>query len=270
MLTQRGVLLQPIRMGGFRSNFQPFRMGQLIDIKPTFNPSIQVKVETGIERYLLPIGLLASGVAAFVLGTALPTKWRPATTISGLGLVGAGVGVFLYRGLKKADGAAPAPGGPAPVLPPPPSGGQAVTTESSGPQAFQPPTLDGFNSIQFQVVSPASGQTIGSSGGFLFFGSKKIPVQLRMYNPTNESVTFNLDFAWDEAPGFTGYDRGLFRGTQSFQVTLGPNEQKNQTFDLPIRTDVSWTQIQTALSIYKKRTPLENSQMIANLSFTVT
>lgn len=266
MLNERAVRLTPVRMAGFKSHFEPFRMGQLVQLSPTISPNIDIKVETGIEQYLLPIGLLGGGVAAFVLGTTLPKDWRRVTTLSGLALVAGGVGVFLYRGWKRSS---PAPAPAAPKAPPPPSGGVPVSTGDSAPPAFTPPTNDAFNGLQFQVVSPAPDQTIQASGGFFVFGSKKIPVQLRMYNPSNEMVTFNLDFVWDEFPAVTGYDRGQFHGSQSFQVTLGPNEEKNQTFELPIQTDVSWTQIQAALAIFKKRTPLERDQLLANITFTV-
>lgn len=271
-----GIRLAAIRAGGFRPHFEPLRLGvdqaprlaQLVTLSPTISPNIQVEVQTGLDQYLLPLGLMAGGVAAFVLGTALPKKTRPVTTISGLGLVAAGLGVIVYRGWKKSSGAASAA---APAPPPaPPSGGVPVESGSSAPPAFQPPSNDAFNGLQIQVVSPAPDQSIVSSGGFLFFGAKKIPVQLRIYNPSNEQVTFNLDFVWDEMPGFTGYDRGQYHGTQSFQVTLGPNEEKNQTFDLSIQTDVSWTQIQAALAIYKKRTPFERDQLLSNITFTVT
>lgn len=264
MLGERPVRLQPVRLATFRSHFEPFRLGvpQRLGQLVSLNPNIQVQVQTGIEQYLLPIGLMAGGVAAFVLGTALPKGTRPVTTITGLGFVAAGVGVILYRAWKK-PGAAPA----APP-PPPPSGGVPVGADSSAP-GFQPPSNDAFNGLQIQVVSPGPDQSIGASGGFFLFGSKKIPVQLRMYNPSNEQTTFNLDFVWDEMPAVAGYNRGQYHGSYSVQVTLGPNEEKNQTIELPIQADVSWTQIQVALALYKKRTPFEREQLLSNITFTV-
>jgi hypothetical protein len=260
------VELRPVRLAGYR----PVRLGQLVTLNPTISPNIQVQVQTGFEQYLLPVGLMAGGVSAFVLGTALPKNLRPVTTISGLGLVLSGVGVILYRAWQKSKAAAAAaPGQATPAAPPPPSGGIPVTSDVAGAPAFQPPTTDAFNMLQIQVVSPGPDQQVSSSGGFLFFGQKTFPVQLRMFNPSGETVTFNLDFVWDESPGFTGYSRGQYHGTKSFQVTLGPNEEKNQSFDLPIQTDVPWTQIQGALALYKKRTPAENEQLVSNTTFTI-
>lgn len=268
----KGQAIRPVRLAGYRPRpvcLDRNKLGQLVTLSPTISPNINVEVQTGLDQYLLPIGLMAGGVAAFVLGTALPQKTRPVTTISGLALVAGGVGVIVYRSWKKAS-AAPAVPGQAPAAPAPPSGAIPVGTDAASTPAFQPPSPGAFGSLQIQVVSPASGQSIGSVGGFLGFGTKKIPVQLRMYNPSGEPVTFNLDFVWDEAPGFTGYDRGQYHGGTSFQVTLGAGEEKNQTFELPIQTDVTWTQIQAALAIYKKRTPLENAQLLSNITFTVT
>jgi hypothetical protein len=265
MFQGQAVKIKPVRLAAWR----PRPLGQLVTLNPTISPNIQVEVQTGLDQYILPIGLMGGGVALFVLGTALEKKMRPVTTIAGLALVASGVGVTVYRSWKKSS-AAPAPAPAAPAAPPPPSGGIPVGTDAASTPAFQPPSADAFNSLQIQIVSPGPDQSIGSTGGFLFLGTKKIPVQLRMYNPSSEAVTFNLDFVWDEMPGFTGYDRGQYHGTSSFQVTLGPGEEKNQTFELPIQTDVTWTQIQTALAIYKKRTPLENEQLLSNITFTVT
>lgn len=249
--------LSPVSLRGPRP-LQFGQLGQLVSV----NPNVNVSIQTGIEQYLFPAGLLAGGAGMFVLGTAIPKDVRPWTTIAGLALLGAGVGVLVYRGLKKGGGA------PAPAAPATPSGGISTTTPG-GPPSFVPPSMDNFRTLQMEVVSPAPDQTIQSSGGFLFFGSKSIPVVLRLYNPASEEVTFNLDFAWDEFPGFTGYNRDIGRGTTSFQVKLGPGEEKNQTFDLPIQTTQSWTQMQVALAIYKKRTPVEVQQLLSNITFTV-
>lgn len=248
--------IKPVTLAGYsmpRTRPSP-RLAQLV----TVNPNIKVEVNTGLEQYLFPAGLMAGGGAMFLLGTAVPSWAKPWTTIAGLALVGSGVGVLLYRGLKKAAAAAAA-------APPRPSGGVTVDDAPS----FQPPPETAFRTLQLSVVTPQSGQTIASEGGFLGFGSKKIPVHLRMFNPSESEVTFNLDFSWDEFPAFTGYDRGQYRGVESFQVTLGPNEQKNQTFNLPIQTDVTWTQMQVALAMHARRTPQENQQLLSNITFTV-
>lgn len=236
------------------------RMGQLV----TVNPQIQVSVNTGIEQYLFPVGLMAGGGASFLVGTAFPQSVRPITTILGLALVASGVGVLIYRGTKgSAPAAAPAPAAPTGGVPIASGPGQAP------PPSFTPPTQDAFAALQISVVSPQSGQTISSVGGFLGFGSKSIPIQLQMYNPSADPVTFNLNFAWDEMPSLAGYDRGQYHGTQSFQVTIPGGQVQNQTFNLTIQTDVSWSQMQADAQVYTQRTPQENQQLLANLTFTV-
>jgi len=261
----QGVRIQSISLAAYRPPpARPFvrrpHVGQLVSV----SPNVQVSVNTGIEQYLFPVGLMAGGGAMFVLGTTIPDKLRFLTTLAGLGLLATGVGVLIYRGTKGGGAAA------APAAPPPPSGGVPVDSSAPSAPAFQPPTVDSFRSLQLQVVSPQPDQSISHSGGFLGFGSKTIPVQLRMFNPSGDQITFNLDFTWDEFPAFTGYDRGQYHGSTSFQVTLGANEEKNQTFDLPMQTDVSWTQMQVDMQIYKKRTPDEVQQMLSNITFTVT
>ncbi len=173
-----------------------------------------------------------------------------------------GVGVLIYRGLNKAQPAAPAA---------PPSGGVPVQSDQN-PPAFTPPPPDAFRALQLSIVSPTADQQLPSSGGVLGWltGQKTFPVQLRMYNPSSTPVTFNLDFAWDEYPSFGGYDRAHVQGAKSYQVALGAGEQKNQTFDLPVQTGESWTQIQLSLQMYTRRTPQENQQLLGNLTFTVT
>lgn len=254
--------IQPVRMAGtaplLRSS--PRRMAQLVSIAP----DIHVDVNTGIEKYLFPIGLMAGGASMFILGTAIPMKLRWLTTLSGLGLMAGGVGILIYRGT---GGGASGPAAPAAA--PAPSGGTPVTPGASAP-AFQPPSTDDFAGLQIQVVSPAPDQSIAANGGFLGFGQKTIPMQLRIYNPAANSVTFNLDFSWMELPSFSGYDLAQHNGTYSAQVTVGAGEEKNQTFSLPIQTDVPWTQIQVALALNKKRTPSDNDQLLSNITFTVT
>ncbi len=233
------------------------KMGQLV----TVNPKIDVSVNTGIEQYLFPIGLMAGGGATFVLGSAVPPSIKPITTVAGLALLASGVGVLIYRGMKGSAAPAPAPAAPSP------SGGVPVSGQA--PPAYQPAPQDAFRSIQISVASPQSGQTISSAGGFLDLGSKSIPVQLQMYNPSPIDVTFILNFSWDEMPSLAGYDRGQYHGTQSFQVRLGAGQVQNQTFSLPIQADVTWSQMQADLQVYTQRTPQENQQLLSNLTFTV-
>lgn len=239
----------------------PRKLGQLVSV----NPQVQVQVNTGIEQYLFPVGLMAGGGAAFIAGTALPEKSRFVTTIIGLALLAAGVGVLIYRGTKKPAAAPAAPTAPAPT------GGTPISTTpgQAPPAAFTPPPADAFSAIQVSVLSPAADQTIQSSGGFLGFGAKSIPIQVSMYNPSPVDVTFNLNFAWDEMPSLAGYDRGQYHGTQSYQVTIPAGQVQNQTFNLPVQADVTWSQMQCDVQVYTQRTPQENQQLLSNLTFTV-
>lgn len=265
-----GLQLMSIPIAGAKSKaFAPPRpshllpagtkLGQLV----TVNPNVQVTVQTGIEKYLFPVGLMAAGGAAFIVGTVIPKDYKLVTTLAGLGLIGWGVYVLIKGGTSGA--AAPQPGAPAPT-PPPPTG---ATPVEASPQPFVPPSVPAFNQIQTELVSPAQDGNVSSVGTFLGIGTKKIPVLMRFYNPTSESVTFNLVFDWTEQGSSFGYSLSPLNGSKEFQVTLGPGEQKNQEFELPVVTSGSTGQMDVGLSVYKKRLPNENKFLIMTRTFTV-
>lgn len=234
------------------------RMAQLVSV----NPNVSVTVQTGLEKYLFPVGLMAAGGASFIVGTVIPPSLKVVTTLSGLGLIGWGVYVLIKGG--QSGGAAPV--APA-ATPPPPTG---ATPIEASPQPFVPPSIPAFNMVQIEMVSPLDSATIGNVGTFLGIGTPKIPIMLRFYNPTQEPVTFNLEFEWDEFAAVIGYNRASKHGTQVFQVSLGPGEEKNQEFDLVIQTSGYSSQIDVALSLYKKRLPNENRVLAMTRTFTVT
>lgn len=258
--------LEPVRLAGYRP--APYRksprVGQLVSIAPNVN----VQVQTGIEKYLFPVGLMAGGASLFILGTAIPMDLRWTTTLAGLGLMGSGVGVLIYRGTQVAAPAAPAGSAPAPAPGTPPAAAPPVGQGTQAP--YVAPAPSDFASLQVQVISPQPDDTISHTGGFLGFGSENIPIQVRFYNPTQNDVTFNLNFAWTESPAFSGYNRDISNGTQTFQVTVAAGEEKNQTFNLPIQTTEIWTQMQVAMSMSDQRTPGDNPQLLSNITFTVT
>jgi len=224
----------------------------------TVNPKVDLTISTGLEKYMFPVGLMAGGAASFLVGSVIPESFRPVTTVIGLGLLGWGV----YTLIKGGTAAPAAPAGPTP----PPSG---ATPTTASPQAFQPPTTSAFNTLQIQVVTPQPDQTIAHLGGL--FSSDRIPIVMSLFNPSSETVTFNLQFEWDEFPTFAGVNRGPNHGSQSFQVTLGPNEEKNQTFELPYQSSGFGTSsMGVSMAVYKKRTPNEAQQLVTNITFNVT
>jgi hypothetical protein len=249
--------------GNFRSQVRPLspfgpRLGQLV----TVNPNVNLTVQTGIEKYMFPIGLMAGGAASFLVGSVIPESFRPITTIIGLGLVGWGVYTLLKGG---PTGSGPS-AGPTPPPPPPPTGAAPAT---ASPAAFTPPTASAFSQLQVQLTSPQPDQTIEHLGGI--FSSDRIPVVMTIYNPSGETVTFNMNFVWDEFPSMIGYNRAPNHGTKTFQMTLGPNEQKNETFELPYQSS-GWgtTAMSVNLAIYKQRTAGENPILISNTTFNVS
>lgn len=237
------------------SSRNPGRLGQLV----TVNPNVSVNVQTGLEKYLFPVGLMAAGGASFIVGTVIPPSLKVVTTLSGLGLIGWGVYV-LIKGGTSAAGAAPA------APPPPPTG---ATPIEASPQPFVPPSMPAFNMVQIEMVSPIDNATLSSVGTFLGIGIPKIPVMLRLYNPAQEAVTFNLEFEWDEFATVADINRSPRHGTQVFQVSLGPGEEKNQEFDLVVQTGGYSSSISIALSLFKKRVPNENHWLVMTKTFTL-
>lgn len=240
--------------------FMPSRgnkLGQLVNV----NPSVAVNIQTGLERFLFPVGLMAAGGASFVVGTVIPPSLKIVTTLSGLGLIGWGVYALIKGGPGGTASSSPA------ATPPPPTG---ATPIEASPQPFIPPSAPALGQIQIEMVSPLSGATLSSTGTFLGIGTPKMPILLRFYNPTRESLTFNLEFEWDEFAAVGDWNRDPQHGTQVFQVTVGPGEEKNQQFDLVIKTSGYSSSVDVALAIYKKRVPNENRMLAMTRTFTVT
>jgi len=251
-------------IGNSRAQVKPLspfgqRMGQSL---VTVNPNVNLTVQTGIEKYMFPIGLMAGGAASFLVGSVIPESFRPITTIIGLGLVGWGV----YTLLKGGPGGGAPSAGPTPPPPPPPTGSSPAT---ASPAAYTPPTASAFSQLQIQLTSPQPDQTIEHLGSL--FSSDRIPVVMMIYNPSGETVTFNMNFEWDEFPSMVGYNRAPNHGSKTFQMTLGPNEQKNETFELPYQSSGFATSAMSVnLAIYKQRTAGENPILISNTTFNVS
>lgn len=236
------------------------KLGQLV----TVNPNVQVTVKTGLENYLFPVGLMAAGGASFLVGTVVPPAFKIVTTLAGLGLIGWGVYVLIKGGTS--SGAAQQPGAPA-ATPPPPVG---ATPVQASPQPFVPPTTPAFNQLQIAMISPNESDVVKSTGTFLGIGTPKMPIQLQVYNPTGEQVTFTLEFEWDEYPSFADVNLTPKHGTANYQVTLGPGEAKNETFSLPLASGGFSSAIDVALQVYKRRVANENRFLVQNQAFKVT
>lgn len=241
--------------------WRPFLgQGSLIDIKPEIKidkPSIPINIDLG--SLPLSVGLFAASGLTFLLRTALPDGWpKTVALIGGGGLAAAGV-VNLV--LPKAKAAPAAPASPAA----PPSGAAAAEDKPAG---FVPPSTQAFIRVQAEMVSPQSDQEVEHLGWLLT--SDRIPIVMRFYNPSAEPVAFNLDFEWDEYPSLVGYNREPNHGAKSFQVSLAANEERNQSFELPVATGGFSTSLTVGMTLYKKRTPEENRVLLLSRTFVVT
>lgn len=274
---QNGFAQRPmLRPVSLRPQYRPMayrpRLAQpFVEVKPQVSVPINAPISAPINIELgglpLSIGLFAGAGLAFLVRGGVPEGWpKSVALITGTGLAIGGIVNLVFP--KKAVAPAPAPAAPAaPSGPPaPPSG---VTSDEQKGAGFTPPSIPAFTRVQFEIVSPTPDQEIAHTGTFLGIGTSKIPVVLRLYNPTDESVTMNLEFEWDEFPSVIGYNREPNHGAKSVQVTLAPKEERNDTFSLPIVSS-GWSALSVALAIYKKRTPEENRFLVINETFNVT
>jgi hypothetical protein len=68
-----------------------------------------------------------------------------------------------------------------------------------------------------------------------------------------------------------GYNRAPNHGSKAFQMTIGPNQEKNESFELPYQSSgFATSSMSVSLAIYKKRTPDENPMLISNTTFNVS
>ena len=247
----------------------PF-LSQLVEVKaPQITIPISAPISTPINIDLgslpLSVGFFAGSGITFLVRSGVPEGWpQTAATILGAGLAVAGV-VNLF--LKKAQ-APPAPAPPPAAGPPPPPPAGAAASEPAAPPPFQPPSAGAFMGLQFELVSPKPDEEVKHLGWFLT--GDRIPVALRMLNPSDEAATFNLEFEWEEFPSMIGYNLSPSRAAKAFQIALGPKEEKNETFELPIASGSGWSSIAVALSVYKKRTPTDPRALVVNVTFNVS
>jgi hypothetical protein len=265
-----GIRLAQVPLApAWRPSPRPF-LSQLVEVRPQVTIPISAPITTPINIDLgslpLSIGLFAGSGITFLVRSGVPEGWpQAAATVVGSGLALAGVvNLFLKKSAPAQPAAPPPPLPPAAGPPPPPPAG---ATAAEAP-AFTPPSPSAFVGLQFELVSPRPGQEIAHLGWFLT--SDRIPVTIRIFNPSPERTTFNLEFEWEEFPSFATFNTSPSKSSKSFQVTLGPGEEQNQNFELPIASGSGWTSMAVALSVYKKRTPTDNRVLIVNSTFNVT
>lgn len=269
-VSQRQVLFPVNLRPQYRAPGYRPRLAQFIEVKPQITvekPTITTPISIELGGLPLSLGLFLGSGLAFLVRSGLPKGW-PQTAALVLGGALSAAGIVNLVMPKKAAAAPATPAAPAapPVPPPPPSGGFAAEEKPSG---FIPPSVPAFTRIQMEMVSPAQDQEIDNTGTFFGIGTPKTPITMRFYNPMPEAVTFNMEFDWDEMPVIAGFAGDSSHGSKSFQVTLGPKEQRNEVFELPIVSS-GWTSIDIALATYKKRLPEENRFLVVNRSFRVT
>lgn len=228
-----------------------------VEFKPqvTFNPDVNVQAPLNIELGGLPLSLglfLGSGLAFFVrpqLSNGFP---KTAALVAGLGLAAGGIANLLLPKKAKAS-AAPAPGQPAPIVPP------GTPTGPSTATPYLPQSSDAFSEVTARVVSPSEASTID-----LWPWQRSYPVKISIHNPSSSPATFMLELVGRETsqPDGNTYDTMLPQ-----QVSIGAGQVRDYDISMPMSSWGEYAEID--LDVYKRRVPGEAPERLASRFFVV-
>jgi hypothetical protein len=219
-------------------------IGQGIDISPQIN----VPISVGLGSLPVVLGAFVASGAAFLVGWQVPGI-RAVTNIIGIGLAAFGiVNVFLPKG----------PGAPDDSGSITPAGGQGGSISPP----IQATEEEAFQQLEGRVVSPAEWQTIDLSPF-----SSSVPIRIRVSNPAQNPITFDLLLNIHESPTPVGAEMD---NTTSQRVTVGPGETRDVDVTIPLLT-WGWAanQIDIDLRVGKRRISGGESALLDLRSFKV-
>ena len=233
--------------------YRPARRRPLGQIE--VRPEINAPVDIGIDLGTLPIliGSLGGAVVIYLLGRQIPGI-RPLPTLAALGLAGFGI---MHLFTTPAEAATPPEEVPGSAAPPP--GGDA---------SFSPPIAEtseeAFPLIEGRVVNPTEWQKVDVG---MFAGS--VPVQIRLTNPSSESITFDLMMEINEIPTPALFVSEEWN-TQSTRVSLGAGETRDLDISIPLATwGYSVNQVDVYLTLRKRRISGGDAQLLQSRHFVV-
>lgn len=220
----------------------PRRMGQL-----QVTPEIHAPINIDLGALPLTIGLFAGSAVSFLIGSQVKAA-RGVTTVVGVGLAGGGILNLLIGSAKAAEAAE---GGVSPVTPGAVSPPLPATEERA------------FEQVEARILEPAEFETIDAA----FFGTPRIPVRIRVSNPSGQSVTFDLNLAVEEDPSPVG---SVVTHEDSLRVTLGAGQTRDVDTAVTIE---SWDALvdfaEVRLTLSKRRIEGGPPQLLATRFFVV-
>lgn len=234
MREHASVLRGARRVPSLWTAYRPPALGQI----PISVPPVEVRHElSGLQRWLLPVGLMGGGGLVFAVSRGLPESIQPVATLVSMGLLGAGVVTLLQRTGGAAAAAQPVPGvSPgAPFVP-------------AGPAAF--------DAVVGDIVSPADQSTVD----ILLGVAGTYPVRVLVSNPSAEAVSFSLELEAVESPAFLPFGQ---RGddvvsSKALQVSLGPGQSQPLDVAMPVASEAALADfIDVVLTARKRRSPGE-------------
>jgi hypothetical protein len=203
------------------------------------SPRVDAPINIGLGSLPAVLGSFGGAIASVVVGMYAPDV-RTFTTIAALGLTGFGIYNLLAR-----QGIVPGGEIPGAVSAPPGSGATA-----SAPIATS--SRDAIYEVTGRVISPTEWQVVDNSPF-----DPKVSVRVRLSNPSDQDVTFDLVFVVNEIP--YPLERGEQTNSVSTRVSLGAEETRD--IDIPISL-VTWGWTASQVDVYltvQKRTILGDS-----------
>ncbi len=219
----------------------------LRQLLPDIKPEVQVDVDLG--NVPLAIGFFAGSGVAFLGASQLPKPVGTVLTIAGLGLAAVGA-IALFSG--------------APAKPPveeQPGGGDV-----EGGPGFEIPSVDVFNEISGDIISPIETETV-ELGTF----SEAFQVLALVSNPTSEDATFTLQLRITETPFWwpLGNEGEPITWLEPQVVTIPGNTTRQFTWSSELRSTGVGIYSNMDVTLEKVRGPGESPVRLSDRFFVL-
>ncbi len=245
----------------FRPAPPPVRIGQRLPYRPArrramsqieVRPEINAPISIGLGSLPIVIGSFTGAIVVYLLGNQAPAL-KPFTTVVSVGL--AGFGIF---NLFASDVAAAVPGGDELPGSASPAGGG----DSSVSPAIAPTSEEAFPLISARVMSPTEFQTVEQSPF-----DNAVPVRVRLTNPSEAPVTFDMELEVNEIPTPFG---GEATSAESTRVSLGAGETRDVDVAIMLTT-WGWSAdtVDVYLTVRKRRVSGGTPEILAATHFVV-
>lgn len=240
----------PFQVRSMGAPFQPMgyqpspyrKVGQI-----NINPHVEAPITIELGSLPLSLGLFLGSGASFLVGSQVPSI-AVVTTVLGVGLAGFGVVNLILPKKKPGEGQTP------PISPVAPG-------TTSG--ALPPTNEDAFSSVSGEIMTPGDYETIDVSP----IGQPKIPMRLRLVNPSGVVANFDIMLDIQEQPHPFG---AATSAQQTMRMSLGIGETRDFDIIIPLSSwDVLVDYIDVDVTIRKRRFSGGGPAMVDAVMFVV-